>query len=46
MELKEATLYMVTLVKKSPPSGVNPGANWWIEVIYKSSPLTSYQPEK
>ena len=45
-ELKEATLYMVTLVKKSPPSGVNPGANWWIEVIYKSSPLTPYQPEK
>jgi ABC-type branched-subunit amino acid transport system substrate-binding protein len=45
-ELKEATLYMVTLVKKSPPSGVNPGSNWWIEVIYKSSPLTPYQPEK
>jgi ABC-type branched-chain amino acid transport systems, periplasmic component len=45
-ELKEATLYMVTLVKKSPPSGVNPGANWWIEVIHKSSPLTPYQPEK
>jgi hypothetical protein len=45
-ELKEATLYMVTLVKKSPPSGVNPGANWWTEVVYKSSPLTPYQPEK
>ncbi len=45
-ELKEATLYMVTLVKESPPSGVNPGANWWIEVIHKSSPLTPYVPEK
>ncbi len=45
-ELKEATLYMVTLVKESPPSGVNPGANWWIKVIHKSSPLTPYVPEK
>jgi len=45
-ELKEATLRMVTLVKKAPPSGVNPSANWWIETLYTSKPLQPYVPEK
>lgn len=44
-ELKEATPVYVTYKPGPPPGGINPDADWRIEVLFKSPPLTPYVPE-
>ncbi len=44
-ELAEATPHFVQMVEATPPDGVNPGANWYPEILVIPDPLEPYQPE-
>jgi branched-chain amino acid transport system substrate-binding protein len=44
-ELANSTPVLSIIREQEPPEGVNPGANWYPEVLLTSDPLEPYQPE-
>ena len=44
-ELANSTPVVSIIREQEPPEGVNPGANWYPEVLLTSEPLEPYQPE-
>lgn len=44
-ELANSTPVVSVIREQDPPEGVNPGANWYPEVLLTSEPLEPYQPE-
>lgn len=44
-ELANSTPVVSIIREQEPPEGVNPGANWYPEVLLVSDPLEPYQPE-
>ncbi len=44
-ELAEATPHFVQMVEGTPPDGINPGANWYVETLVVPDPLEPYVPE-
>ena len=44
-ELANSTPVVSIIREQEPPEGVNPGANWYPEVLLTSDPLEPYQPE-
>lgn len=44
-ELANATPVVSVIRAQEPPEGVNPGANWYPEVLLTADPLEPYQPE-
>lgn len=44
-ELANATPVVSIIREQEPPEGVNPGANWYPEVLLTADPLEPYQPE-
>ncbi|CAN5770119.1 hypothetical protein BH23ACT10_BH23ACT10_38960 [soil metagenome] len=44
-ELANATPVVSVIRQQEPPEGVNPGANWYPEVLLTADPLEPYQPE-
>lgn len=44
-EMAEATPPLSIIRSQSPPEGVNPGADWWPEVLLVPEPLEPYVPE-
>jgi branched-chain amino acid transport system substrate-binding protein len=44
-ELANATPVVSIIREQEPPEGVNPGANWYPEVLLTSEPLEPFQPE-
>jgi branched-chain amino acid transport system substrate-binding protein len=44
-ELANSTPVVSVIREQEPPEGVNPGANWYPEVLLTSDPLEPYQPE-
>jgi len=43
-EIAEAQLTFTVMREMTPPEGVNPGANWYPELLIKSAPLEPYVP--
>lgn len=43
-ELAEATPAFDIMVEATPPDGVNPGANWYLERLILPDPLEPYEP--
>ncbi len=43
-ELAAAQVTFVVIREQEPPDGVNPGANWYPELLLLSDPLTPYVP--
>jgi branched-chain amino acid transport system substrate-binding protein len=44
-ELANSTPVLSIIREQEPPEGVNPGANWYPEVLLTSDPLEPFQPE-
>jgi branched-chain amino acid transport system substrate-binding protein len=44
-ELANSTPVLSIIREQEPPEGVNPGANWYPEVLLTSEPLEPFQPE-
>ncbi len=44
-ELANSTPVVSVVREQEPPEGVNPGANWYPEVLLVSEPLEPYEPE-
>jgi branched-chain amino acid transport system substrate-binding protein len=44
-ELASSTPVLSIMREQEPPEGVNPGANWYPEVLLTSEPLEPFQPE-
>ena len=44
-ELASSTPVLSIIRQQEPPEGVNPGANWYPEVLLTSDPLEPFQPE-
>ncbi len=44
-EMAQATPPLSIIRSQSPPEGVNPGADWWPEVLLVPEPLEPYVPE-
>jgi branched-chain amino acid transport system substrate-binding protein len=44
-ELANSTPVVSVIREQEPPEGVNPGANWYPEVLLVADPLEPYQPE-
>lgn len=44
-EFANAQPILLLLREQDPPEGVNPGANWYPEVIFQSAPIEPYVPE-
>jgi branched-chain amino acid transport system substrate-binding protein len=44
-ELANSTPVVSVIREQEPPEGVNPGANWYPEVLLTAEPLEPYQPE-
>jgi len=44
-ELANATPVVSIIREQEPPEGVNPGANWYPEVLLTTEPLEPYQPQ-
>jgi ABC-type branched-subunit amino acid transport system substrate-binding protein len=43
-ELAQATPVLGVMREMEPPEGVNPGADWYLEVLFRSDPLEPYEP--
>jgi branched-chain amino acid transport system substrate-binding protein len=43
-ELAQATPVLGVIEEMEPPEGVNPGADWYIEVLFRPDPLEPYEP--
>jgi ABC-type branched-subunit amino acid transport system substrate-binding protein len=43
-ELARATPVLGVMREMEPPEGVNPGATWYLEVLFRSEPLDPYRP--
>jgi len=43
-ELADARPSLTLLRRQDPPAGVNPGANWYPQVIFRPEPLTPHVP--
>ena len=44
-ELANSTPVVSVIREQEPPEGINPGANWYPEVLLTADPLEPYQPE-
>jgi branched-chain amino acid transport system substrate-binding protein len=44
-ELAQATPVVAVIEDIEPPEGVNPGAPWYLDVLFRSDPLDPYVPE-
>ena len=43
-ELAQANPVLTVLREMEPPEGVNPGADWYLEVLFRPEPLTPFEP--